>query len=90
MSLGKKDIVKNIKSKARISSSDSKSLLDKLLQLIKDNNKRKIKISGFGTFQTHISPQRLGRNPKTKEKFVISSRKKLSFKSSNSVKKILN
>jgi nucleoid DNA-binding protein len=90
LSLGKKDIVKNIKSKARITSNDSKSLLDRLLYLIKDNHMSKIKITGFGSFQTHITPERLGRNPKTKEKFVISSRRKLSFKPSNSVKKILN
>ena len=90
MSLGKKDIVKNIISKAHISSNDSKHLLDNLIQLIKNNRMSKTKISGFGTFHTHITPERLGRNPKTKEKFVISSRRKLSFKSSNSVKKILN
>jgi nucleoid DNA-binding protein len=41
-------------------------------------------------FNTHESPQRIGRNPKTKQDFIISKRKKLMFKTSSVVKKKLN
>ena len=51
---------------------------------------RKVKISNFGTFYEHTSPKRIGRNPKTKEEFIIKKRKKLAFKSSSFVKKSLN
>ncbi len=51
---------------------------------------QKIKLTNFGTFQIHQSPQRVGRNPKTKHEFIIPKRKKLTFKPSSSVKKDLN
>ena len=91
MSLGKKDIVKNINSKALISSSQSKLLLKKLINIIcTESLTRPVKISNFGTFYIHKTPKRLGRNPKTKEEFVIKERKKLSLSISNNVKKFFN
>ena len=41
-----------------------------------------VKISGFGTFVVHHKNERMGRNPKTLEEAVITSRKSLSFKAS--------
>jgi integration host factor subunit alpha len=91
MSLGKKDISINISTKAQISISNSNSLLNFFLTLIKDNSKNKaIKISNFGTFSYKDTPQRLGRNPKTRENFIISKRAKLYFKPSNNIKSTLN
>jgi nucleoid DNA-binding protein len=88
LSLGKKDIVNNIKSKAHLSLNESKSFLEKFIILIKKGTKTKI--SGFGTFYIQTTAKRLGRNPKTKEEFIINPRSKLILKTSNSVKKILN
>ena len=89
MSLGKNGIIKNIKSKAQIS--DSKAFLEFFVDLLKKNSKQKIvKISNFGTFYTKNTPQRLGRNPKTKEEFIISKRSKLFFKPSNKIRCIIN
>ena len=51
---------------------------------------RIVKISNFGTFYTKYTPQRLGRNPKTKEEFIISKRLKLFFKPSNKIRSIIN
>ena len=91
MSLGKKDIIINIASKAHISLSTSKHLLNSVIELIKYHSKSKtVKIAGFGSFQTHMTPKRLGRNPKTKEDFIITERSKLSLKSSKNIKNILN
>ena len=91
MSLGRKDIIKNVSSKAFISSNVSSDILNSFIKLIKNNSKDKIlKISSFGTFLTKKSPERIGRNPKTKEQFLISERSKLTFKSSNQVKSIIN
>ena len=44
----------------------------------------------FGTFYSHKSPPRIGRNPKTKEEFKIVASEKLAFKVSNKIKSILN
>ena len=90
MSLGKKDIVKNISSEAFLSKSDSKELLESFLNFIKNNSSSNIKISNFGTFYNHKAPKRIGRNPKTKEEFIISKREKLLFKASSVVKNTMN
>ena len=91
MSLGKKDISLNISTKAHISLTASSQLLNSFLELIKQKSKESpIKISNFGAFYYKKSPQRVGRNPQTKEKFPITERLKLKFISSNKVRNIFN
>ena len=90
MGFGKKDIVKNISSKALITSKSSSLVLEAFLSFIKQNKRHRIKISKFGTYYLHKSPARIGRNPKTKEEFKIPASEKLVFKASNKVKSILN
>ena len=91
MSFGKKDICKNISSKALISSGDSKEFFTNFLNLVNLKSKSRIvKISNFGTFYTKNTPERIGRNPKTKEEFIISKRSKLFFKPSNKIRSIIN
>ena len=88
MGLGKKDIVKNISTKIHISSKDSKKVLDSFIDLLIKN--KNIKLSNFGTFILINTPKRIGRNPKTKEEFLIKAREKLSFKASKKIKSFLN
>jgi integration host factor subunit alpha len=91
MSFGKKDVCKNISSKALISRGDSKEFFANFLNLVTSKSKSRIvKISNFGTFYTKNTPQRLGRNPKTKEEFIISKRSKLFFKPSYKTRSIIN
>ena len=90
MSLGKKDIVNNISSETLLSKSISKALLESFLNIAKTNKSKKVKISNFGTFYSHYSPQRIGRNPKTKQEYIITKRNKLKFKASSSLKNTIN
>jgi nucleoid DNA-binding protein len=90
MGFGKKDIVKNISSKALISSKTSSLVLDAFLSFIKQNKRHKIKVSKFGTYYLHKSPARIGRNPKTKEEVVIGDRIVVTFKASKNILKYLN
>lgn len=91
MSLGKKDISKNISTKAQISLNISKIFLDKFIDIIRSQSKiNLVKISNFGTFYMHDSPKRVGRNPKTKEQFIINKRSKLSLKVSSNIKNLIN
>ena len=91
MSFGKKDIILSISSKALVTNDDSKKFFINFLNLVTSKSKSRIvKISNFGTFYTKNTPQRLGRNPKTKEEFVISKRSKLFFKPSNKIRSIIN
>ena len=91
MSLGKKDISKNISTKAHISLKTSEKVLNSFLDILKDKGRNNIlKISKFGTFETKISPERIGRNPKTKETYKIVKRSKFTLKVSNIAREILN
>ena len=51
---------------------------------------KKLKLSGFGTFSIKRKKSRIGRNPKTKEPKVISSRNVVSFKPSKEFKDFIN
>ena len=91
MSLGKKDIVKNISTKTHANLDTSSNLLNKFIELVRIKTKQNnIKISNFGVFYIHHSPVRMGRNPKTKEVFQIPKIQKVVFKASNKVKNLIN
>ena len=51
-------------------------LLEAIISVIKND---KLIIQGIGTFITTQKNERIGRNPKTKEKFIISKRKVIRF-----------
>ena len=91
MGLKKSDIAKNISSKASISESISKELVSSFIDIIKSNsNEQDVKVANFGTFANKVTPQRIGRNPKTGEEHIITERVKLNFIVSNKVKDQLN
>ena len=91
MTITKKIIVKNLSKKLLISLNDSSRLMESFLEIIKKQSQIKnVKISGFGTFSFKNTPQRFGRNPKTKESYIITSRNRFNLKSSNKLKGELN
>ena len=49
-----------------------------------------VKIHNFGTFKIKYKKERIGRNPKTKEEFMISSRNVISFTPSKKILKFIN
>ena len=51
---------------------------------------QKVKIHNFGTFKLNKKNSRIGRNPKTKEEFNISSRNVITFKASKILLKYIN
>ena len=90
--LRKKDIVNSIYMQIGFSKKISDSLIDDILSIIIENLKRnkKIKISNFGTFTLRLKRSRFGRNPKTKEKKVITERNVVLFKPSKEFKNYIN
>ena len=91
MNLSKTNIIKNISKQSLISSSDAKSVLESFLLLIKDKAKLKsVKLSRFGSFNFKKTPKRHGRNPKTKDSYIIPVLNKLNFKPSNKIKENIN
>tara|TARA_Y200000002_G_scaffold61928_1_gene47115 strand:+ start:191 stop:496 length:306 start_codon:yes stop_codon:yes gene_type:complete len=53
-------------------------------------NDKKVKIHNFGTFKMNNKKSRIGRNPKTKKEFNISSRNVITFKASKLLVKFIN
>ena len=75
--LTKKDIINSVYMQIWFSKKISENLLEDILNILAENiiKNKKVKISNFGTFIIREKNKRLGRNPKTKESKVISSRK---------------
>ena len=51
---------------------------------------KKVKIHNFGTFKLSSKKSRVGRNPKTREEYNISSRNVITFKASKILLKYIN
>ncbi len=51
---------------------------------------KKVKIHNFGTFKLNNKKSRIGRNPKTKEEYEITSRNVITFKASKILLKYIN
>ena len=91
MNFSKTNIVKNISKKSLVSAADATSVLESFLLLIKNKSRlRSVKLSCFGSFSFKKTPKRLGRNPKTKDSYIIPELNKLNFKPSNKIKEKLN
>ena len=91
MNLSKKNIIKKISLEADLSLGDATSIMELFLLLVKSKSKSKaVKISNFGSFSLKKTPKRLGRNPKTKDSYIIPQLIKLNFKPSNKIKEKIN
>ena len=91
MSLGKKDIQKNISARAILNSKNSKLILNKFLEILINKTKSNIvKFPNFGVFYVHNAPKRVGRNPRTGQNFKIPEIKKVSFKAAQKIKSTIN
>ena len=92
INLTKKDLVNLIYMQLGFSKQVSESLINDFLLTIILNikNEKKLKLSKFGTFAIRQKKSRIGRNPKTKETKVISSRDVVLFKPSKEFKEFIN
>ena len=92
INLTKKDLVNLIYMQLGFSKQISENLIDDFLSTIVTNIKseKKLKLSKFGTFTIRQKKSRIGRNPKTKEVKMISSRDVVLFKPSKEFKDFVN
>ena len=92
LNLTKKEIVNSIYMQLGLSKNILDLILEDILNIIVINLKKnkKVKLSNFGTFEIRHKNQREGRNPKTKEKKIISERKVILFRPSKELKKRVN
>ena len=91
MSLTKNNIINYLKKNSSLSVGEASSIFESFLYVIKSKSKSKsVKLSGFGTFSFKKTPKRAGRNPKTKDSYIIPELYKLNFKPSSKVKEQIN
>ena len=82
----KKDLVEKIYNDVGFSKVICENLVNDILKLLISNFKdfKYVKIKNFGTFSKRYKKERIGRNPKTKETKIITSRNVITFKPSKS------
>ena len=92
INLTKKDLVNLVYMQLGFSKQISENLIEDFLSTIVSNIKKeqKLKLSKFGTFSIRQKKSRIGRNPKTKETKMISSRDVVLFKPSKEFKDFVN
>ncbi len=92
INLTKKDLVNMVYMQIGFSKNISENLINEFFSLIIENliKEKKLKISNFGTFSIRKKKSRIGRNPKTKEKKIISDRNVVLFKPSKEFKIFIN
>mgnify|MGYP005689777439 FL=1 len=92
INLTKKDLVNLVYMQLGFSKQVSENLIEDFLSTVVSNIKKekKLKLSKFGTFSIRQKKSRIGRNPKTKETKVISSRNVVLFKPSKEFKDFVN
>ena len=74
------DLVNNLSRELGFSSNYSKKIINELIIIIIQNIKKgDFILKNLGTFKIRKKKERVGRNPKTKEKFIISERNSVIF-----------
>ena len=92
INLTKKEIINNIYMQLGFSKKICENLLEDFFLILIDEliEKKKVKISKFGTFILRFKKSRLGRNPKTLKESIITERNVILFKPSKELKKYIN
>ena len=90
--LTKKDLINAVYMQIGFSKKISENLIDDFFATIMKNlaDKKKLKLSKFGTFTIRSKKSRIGRNPKTKEQKIISDRDVVLFNASKEFKDLVN
>jgi integration host factor subunit alpha len=88
----KADIIEAVYEQIGFSKKEAAEVVELVFDTMKDTlaESEKIKISGFGNFVVREKRARVGRNPQTGNKIMITERRVLTFKPSQVLKDSLN
>ena len=85
------DIIKNLSSQTGFSLSFLKKIINDLIDIISyEIKKNTLNLKNIGSFKIVEKKEREGRNPKTKEKFLISARRSIIFTPSKKMSENVN
>ena len=90
--LTKKEIINSIYMQLGFSKKICENLIEDFFAIILNEiiENKKVKVPKFGTFELRYKKSRLGRNPRTLEKKIISERNVILFKPSKDLKSYIN
>ncbi|MCK8824978.1 HU family DNA-binding protein [Fuchsiella alkaliacetigena] len=96
----KSDLVDQIANKTDVTKKDTKEVVDSMLEVITENlateatkpseERAKVQLIGFGSFEVRDRSARTGRNPQTGEEIEIPARTVPAFKAGKSLKEQVN
>lgn len=71
--MNKSELITNVAEKSGLTKKDAEAALKALIESVVEalENKDKVQLVGFGTFETKERAERVGRNPRTKEEITI-------------------
>jgi integration host factor subunit alpha len=86
------DLIEIIRRKMGLGMKESSEVVEQVFEAMKAalESEKKVKITGFGNFMVQEKGPRKGRNPQTGEAIKIRGRRVVTFKPSNTFRKILN
>lgn len=92
MALTKEKIISSIYDQVGLSKNQSQNVVEKLLEIIKQNLEKgeDILVSGFGKFVVKEKSARRGRNPQTAEELQLRARRVVVFKTSGVLRDKIN
>ena len=92
MNFTKSDLIQAVIEENGFSKKKASDTVEKLIEIIKRTLESgdDVLISRFGKFCVKEKKERIGRNPATGESMILPSRKVVTFKSSNKLRKLLN
>ena len=92
MALTKEKIINSIYHQVGLSKSQSRNVVERLLEIIKQSleNNEDLLISGFGKFAVKQKAARRGRNPQTTEDLQLRARRVVVFKTSGVLRDKIN
>lgn len=87
MNLTRQSLARAVANKCALPETETRVMVNSLFEHISDAliAGGNVKLSNFGSFNVHQSPKRIGRNPKTGEPAVITTRRRVAFKPSNNL-----
>lgn len=88
VTITKKNLINLVESNSKLNKKKSRDFFENFLEVIIKNieSGEPVKIHEFGNFSLRSKKERKGRNPITKEEYMISARKTISFRTSNILK----
>lgn len=90
--MNKAELITSIADKSKLSKKDAEVALKALVESVEEALEKgeKVQLVGFGTFETRVRAERMGRNPKTKEPMQIAASTAPVFKAGKEFKERVN